>query len=190
MSKEINSEMYPFVNEGKLCPLLDDADFLVEAYTSSGYRPAIKAFCKKVKWVDKPSVGISIGTEQLSILLKSLFNSSAARAKLSSLQHKKSKLAAPPLHQAIWNWLLSSDPSMAEKFEQCCEERGGGLFFLSENGLTDLLKDYDSTSEAETLTTLARVVLAFAMLQPDDSSMLTNTFLSKFPSMAGTLGVS
>ena len=48
MSKEINSQMYPFKNEGKLCPILDNADFLVEAYTASGYRPSIKAFCKKV----------------------------------------------------------------------------------------------------------------------------------------------
>jgi hypothetical protein len=190
MSKKINSQMYPFVNEGKLCPLLDNAEFLVEAYTSSGYRPAIKAFCKKVKWEEKPSVGISIGTEQLSTLLLSLFNSPSARAKLSSLQHKKSKLAAPPLHQAIWNWLLSSDPDMAGKFEKCCEERAGGLFFLSETGLAEVLNDYDSTTSSETLTTLARVVIAFAMLQPDDSAILTDTFLSKFPSMAGTLGVS
>ena len=190
MTREIKSEMYPFHTDGQLCPALDDASFLVEAYTASGYRPAIKAFCKKVKWEGKPSVGISLGTEQMEVLLKSLFNSPQAREKLNSLQHKKSKIAAPPLHQAIWNWLLAREPELAGKFEESCEQRAGGLFFLSKSGLSNLLETYDPSSTDESqVTLLLRVVLAFAMLQPDEAEALITVIVDKFPATAKKLGL-
>jgi len=183
--------MYPFEENGKLCPILSDSDFLVEAYTISGYRSSIKTFCKKIKWENKPRVSISLGTEQLAEILISLFNSPAARAKLNSLQHKKSKIAAPPLHQAIWNWLLTTNPPIAEKFEENCVENANGLFFLSSDGLKEILKEYDTDStDSEVVGTLARVTLAFAMLQPNDAKELASTFIDKFPTYNKQMGLS
>ena len=67
MSDAFISKNFPFNDEGELCPLLNDGQFLVDVYTISGNRPSIKTFCKKIKWPMKPKVGISVGEEPLKV---------------------------------------------------------------------------------------------------------------------------
>ncbi len=184
MSDAFVSKNFPFNDEGELCPVLNDGQFLVDVYSVSGNRPSIKAFCKKIKWPDKPKVGISVGEEQLKVLLPSLFNSPIARVKLDKAGEKSGKMAAPPLHQAMWGWLLETSPELGEKVKDNCHERGEGLHFLSADGLETLCKE---TKEEES-ETLARIVLAFVMLQPKDAEELVLAFLKYFPAMTEPIG--
>ena len=190
MSDELTAKTFPFVAEGPLCPLLDDGQFLVDVYTKSGNRPSIKAFCKKIKWPGKPKVGFSVGEEQLKSLLPSLFNSPEAREKLDKASQKSGKIAAAPLHQAIWMWLQEEDPELQDAFKDHCHERGEGFFFLTPEELGTLCKELKEKNPADDKVNLAaRIVLAFAMLQPADGLKLAKTFVEHFANCAKAMGL-
>lgn len=190
MSDEKAAKTFPFLSEGPLCPLLDDGQFLVDVYTKSGNRPSIKAFCKKIKWIGKPKVGFSVGEEQLKSLLPSLFNSPEAREKLIKAGQKSGKIAAAPLHQAIWMYLQEEDPELQESFKNHCHERGEGFFFLTTEELGQLCNELKETNPDEAKVTLAaRVVLAFAMLQPEDGLSLAQKFVEHFANCADAMGL-
>lgn len=170
----MNAACYPFNLDGPLCPLLNNKELLTEFYSEEGLRHGIKNFCKKVNWPGKPPVAFAIDPAKLQELLLSLFNTPAARV---ALQNSR----ATYLDNAIWQWLTVVNPRLAERLSKACVETKGKLF-LKPEALEDVLK-----TEAADLQ-LAYIVLAFAMLQPDDRMRLGEVFLAKFPAYAEKFG--
>jgi hypothetical protein len=176
---------YPFNLDGPLCPLLNHAELLAEFYAEDSLRHGIKNFCKKTTWPGKPVVSFAINPEKLQELLLSLFNTPAARASLRRLSEAD---RATYLDNAIWQWLSAANPKLGERVAGCCREIKGKSFIQPE-ALQKLLADFIKESpDAKTVTQLAYVVLAFAMLQPDDRYRLGEMFLSAFPDYTEKLG--
>ncbi len=72
----------------------------------------------------------------------------------------------------------------------CCHDIKGKSFIKPE-ALQKLLSDFQKESpDANAVTQLAYLVLAFAMLQPDDRYQLGEIFLSAFPAFAEGFGAS
>jgi len=177
--------VYPFNLGGPLCPLLNHAELLGEFYAEDGLRHGIKSFCKKTAWPGKPLVSFTIGPEKLQELLLSLFNTPAARASLRRLSESD---RVTNLDNAIWEWLATANPKLAERVLGCCHEIKGKSF-LKPEALQQFLSDFQKESpDANAVTQLAYVVLAFAMLQPDDRYRLGEVFLSAFPEFAEGFG--
>ena len=175
---------YPFHLDGPLCPLLNHAEVLAEFYAEDSLRHGIKNFCKKTAWPGKPVVSFAINPEKLQELLLSLFNTPAARATLS--RHSEGGRVTY-LDNAIWEWFITTNPTMCEQVSGCCHDIKGKSFIKPES-LQKLLTDLDKKPpDANSVTQLAYVVLAFAMLQPDDRYRLGETFLSVFPEYAEKL---
>jgi len=176
---------YPFNLDGSLCPLLNHAELLGEFYAQDGLRHGIKNFCKKTAWPGKPVVSFAISPEKLQELLLSLFNTPAARASLHRLSASN---RATYLDNAIWEWFIRANPKLAERILGCCHEIKGKSF-LKPEPLQKFLSDFQKESpDANVVTQLAYVVLAFAMLQPDDRYRLGEIFISAFPEFAEGFG--
>jgi len=173
-----NSPYYPFNLDGPLCPLLNNAELLAEFYAADTLRHGIKKFCKKTAWTGKPVVPIAMSPEKLQELMLNLFNSPAARGIL----HRESEAdRATYLDNAIWQWLTVTNPKLAERVEECCDDIKDRIFVKAE-ALQKLLAVIQAEKpDANVITSLAYVVLAFAMLQPDDRYRLGEIFLSVFP---------
>jgi hypothetical protein len=172
---------YPFNLDGPLCPLLNHAELLGEFYAEDGLRHGIKSFCKKTAWPGKPVVSFTIGPEKLQELLLSLFNTPAARTILRRLSESD---RATYLDNAIWVWFTMANPKLAERVLGCCHDIKGKSFVKPE-ALQKFLSDFQTESpDTNAVTQLAYVVLAFAMLQPDDRYRLGELFLSAFPAFA------
>ena len=170
---------YPFKLDGPLCPLLNDAELLATFYAEESLRHGIKNFCKKTTWPGKPPVSFAIDPAKLQELLLNLFNSPAAR----EILHRQSEAdRATYLDNAIWQWLTTVNPALAERLSKVCDDVKGKLF-LKPEALEKLLK----TEKAD--LQLAYVVLGFAMLQPDDRYRLGEVFLAAFPAYAEKFGV-
>jgi hypothetical protein len=170
----MNDTCYPFNLDGSLCPLLNDREVLAGFYADESLRHGIKNFCKKTVWPGKPPVAFAIDPALLQDLLLSLFNSPVGRARLRASR-------ATYLDNAIWQWLSVTHPALAERVSRVCVDVKGRLF-LKPAALATLLQ-----SEPASLP-LAYVVLAFAMLQPDDRQALGETFLKAFPDYAAKFG--
>jgi hypothetical protein len=178
---------YPFNLDGPLCPLLNHAELLGEFYAEDSLRHSIKSFCKKTAWPGKPMIPFVITPENLKGLLLSLFNTPAARA---SLQRLAEADKATYLDNAIWEWVIRANPKLAERVLGCCHEIKGKSF-LKPEALQKFLSDFQKESpDANVVTQLAYVMLAFAMLQPDDRYRLGELFLSAFPAFAEGFGAS
>jgi hypothetical protein len=176
---------YPFNLDGPLCPLLADGKLLAEFYAEDSLRHAIKGFCKKATWPGKPSVSFAINPEKLQELMLSLFNTPAARAALRRLSEAD---RATYLDNAIWQWFATMNPPLAERVLGACHDIKGKSF-LQPAALPKLLADFQKEAPgAQTITQLAVVVLAFAMLQPDDRYRLGEAFLAVFPEYAVRFG--
>ena len=176
---------YPFNLDGPLCPLLNHAELLGEFYAEDTLRHGIKSFCKKTAWPGKPAVPFVISPENLKGLLLSLFNSRVAR---ESLQRLAEADKATYLDNAIWEWFITTNPKLAERVLGCCHEIKGKSFIKPE-ALEKFLSDFQKESpDANAVTQLAYVVLAFAMLQPEDRYRLGETFLLAFPAFAEGFG--
>lgn len=172
---------YPFNLDGPLCPLLNHAEVLAEFYAEDSLRHGIKNFCKKTAWPGKPVVSFAINPEKLQELLLSLFNTPAARASLRRLSEAD---RATYLDNAIWQWVGAANPKLGERVAGCCQVIKDKSF-LKPEALQKFLSDFRKESpDANVVTQLAYVVLAFAMLQPDDRYHLGETFLSAFPEFA------
>jgi len=165
---------YPFNLDGSLCPLLNNPELLMEFYSEESLRHGIKNFCKKANWPGKPAMSFAIDPAKLQELLLNLFNSPAARQMLQGSR-------ATYLDNAIWQWLTVTNPKLAERVSLVCDEVKGRLFIKPE-ALEKLLQ-----KEAADVG-LAYVVLAFAMLQPDDRQRLREVFVAKFPDYAEKFG--
>ncbi|MEI6084066.1 MAG: hypothetical protein WCS70_07165 [Verrucomicrobiota bacterium] len=165
---------YPFNLDGPLCPLLNNPELLMEFYSEEGLRHGIKNFCKKASWPGKPATSFAIDPAKLRELLLNLFNTPAARKALQASR-------ATYLDNAIWQWLTATNPQLAERVSRACDDVKG-MLFLKPEALEKLLQ-----KEAADLA-LAYVVLAFAMLQPDDRHRLREVFLAKFPDYAEKFG--
>jgi hypothetical protein len=77
-----------------------------------------------------------------------------------------------------------TNPKLGERVAGCCHDIKGKSFIKPES-LQKLVTDFQKESpDANTVIQLAYVVLAFAMLQPDDRYRLGETFLSVFPEYA------
>lgn len=176
---------YPFNLDGPLCPLLNHSELLAAFYAEESLRHGIKLFCKKTNWPGKPVVSFAINPEKLQELMASLFNSPAARA---ILKKQSDADRAVYLDNAIWQWLTVVNPKLAERVSGCCDEIKDRLFVKPEP-LEKLLAAIQSEKpDADVITAVAYVVLAFAMLQPDDRYRLGEIFLSVFPDYAETFG--
>ena len=176
---------YPFHLDGPLCPLLNRAEVLASFYAEDSLRHGIKNFCKKTAWPGKPVVSFAINPEKLQELLLSLFNTPAARASLRRLSEAD---LATYLDNAIWQWFGTVNPKLGERVAGCCHEIKGKTF-MKPQALQKLVADLSTESpDAKTVTQLAYVVLAFAMLQPDDRYRLGEAFLSAFPEYAEKFG--
>ncbi|MCG3149484.1 MAG: hypothetical protein PCFJNLEI_02947 [Verrucomicrobiae bacterium] len=171
----MNASCYPFNLDGPLCPLLNNKELLAEFYSEESLRHGIKNFCKKANWPGKPATSFAIDPAKLQELLLSLFNSPAGRKTLQASR-------ATYLDNAIWQWLTVTNPKLAERVSLVCDDVKGRLF-LKPEALVKLLQ-----KEAAEVG-LAYVVLAFAMLQPDDRQRLGEVFLAKFPDYAAKFGV-
>jgi len=176
---------YPFNLDGPLCPLLNHAELLGEFYAEDGLRHGIKSFCKKTAWPGKPVVSFAISPEKLQELLLSLFNTPAARAIL----HRLSEVdPATYLDNAIWEWFTTANPKLGKRVVSCCHDIKGKSFIKPE-ALQKFLSDFQKESpDGNSVTQLACVLLAFAMLQPDDRYRLGEIFLSAFPEFAEGFG--
>jgi hypothetical protein len=176
---------YPFNVDGPLCPLLNHAELLGEFYAEDGLRHGIKSFCKKTAWPGKPLVSFAISPEKLQELLLSLFNTPAARAILHQLSEAD---RATYLDNAIWEWFTTTNPKLGERVVGCCHDIKGKSFIKPE-ALQRCLSDFQKEApDGNSVTQLAYVVLAFAMLQPDDRYRLGEIFLSAFPEFAEGFG--
>ena len=176
---------YPFNLEGPLCPLLNHAELLGEFYAEDGLRHGIKSFCKKAAWPGKPVVSFAISPEKLQELLLSLFNTPAARATLHRLSEAD---RATYLDNAIWEWFATANPKLGKRVVDCCHDIKGKSFIKPE-ALQRFLSDFQKEGpDGNSVTQLAYVVLAFAMLQPDDRYRLGEIFLSAFPEFAEGFG--
>ena len=176
---------YPFHLDGPLCPLLNHAEVLAEFYAEDSLRHGIKNFCKKTAWPGKPVVSFAINPEKLQELLLSLFNTPAARA---SLQRLSEADRATYLDNAIWQWFTTTNPKLGERVAGCCRDIKGKSF-LQPEAWQKLVADLSKESpDAKAVTQLAYVVLAFAMLQPDDRYRLGETFLASFPEYGEKFG--
>ena len=176
---------YPFNLDGPLCPLLNHAELLADFYAEDGLRHGIKSFCKKTAWPGKPAISFAVSPEKLQELMLSLFNTPAARAILHRLSEGD---RATYLDNAIWEWFATTNPKLGQRVAGCCHDIKGKTFIKPEalqKFLTDLQKE---SPDANSVTQLAYVVLAFAMLQPDDRYRLGEIFLSAFPEYAEGFG--
>jgi predicted DNA-binding protein (MmcQ/YjbR family) len=169
---------YPFALDGPLCPLLNDAEVLSSFYAEERLHHSIKQFCKRTTWPGKPAVSYAVDPEKLKELLISLFNSPVARAALRR-QGETGRCAY--LDNAIWQWLTTANPTFSERLSGCCDDIKGKLFMSRESWVTLLAKIQSERPGADTVTQLAYVALAFAMLQEDDRYTLGEAFLSAFP---------
>jgi len=173
--------VYPFNLDGPLCPLLNNAELLAAFYADDTLRHGIKSFCKKTVWPGKPVVSFAINPEKLQELMLSLFNTPAARATLSRQSEAGHGVY---LNDAIWQWFITTNPTLDEWVSGYCHDIKGKSFIKPES-LEKLLTDFQKKSPtADTVTQFACVVLAFAMVQPDDRHRLGETFLSAFPEYA------
>jgi hypothetical protein len=176
---------YPFNLDGPLCPLLNHAELLAAFYAEKSLRHGIKLFCKKTHWPGKPVVSFAINPEKLQELLLSLFNAPVARA---LLKRQSDADRATYLDNAIWQWLTVTQPKLAERVLGCCENIKDKSFIKPE-ALQKLLAVIQTEKpDAKVITALAYVVLAFAMLQPDDRYRLGELFLAAFPEYAEKFG--
>jgi hypothetical protein len=181
------SPCYPFNLDGPLCPLLNNAELLAEFYAEESLRHGIKKFCKKTAWPGKPVVAFALSPEKLQELLLSLFNTPAARAILSRQSQDD---RATYLDNAIWQWLTVTNPKLAERVSGCCHEIKEKSFIKPESLEKLLVAIQQEKPDATVITSVAYVVLAFAMLQPDDRYRLGEIFLSAFPDYAERFGKS
>lgn len=170
----MNTSYYPFNLDGPLCPLLSNRELLAEFYAEEGLRHGIKNFCKKVNWPGKPATSFAIDPAKLQELIQHLFNTPAARTLLQNSR-------ATYLDNAIWQWLTTTNPQLADRVSKACVEVKDRLF-LKPAALEKLLAT-EPASDA-----LAYVVLAFAMLQPDERQQFGEIFLAKFPAYAEKFG--
>jgi len=173
-----NSPCYPFNLDGPLCPLLNNAEVLAEFYAGDALRHGIKKFCKKTAWPGKPAVPIAVSPEKLQELMLNLFNSPAARA---ILQRESEADRAVYLDNAIWQWFGTIHPKLGERVGSCCQEIDERVFIKPEPLQKLLVALQQEKPDANVTTAFAYVVLAFAMLQPDDRFRLGEMFLSAFP---------
>jgi hypothetical protein len=176
-----NTAVYPFQLNGPLCPLLNHAELLAEFYSEASLRHGIKNFCKKTGWPGKPPVSFAIDPTKLQELLVSLFNTPAARESLRRLSESD---RATYLDNAIWQWFTVTSPALAEKLAACCHDIKDKSF-LKPEALQKFLAEFQKGSPAaDVVKQLAYVVLAFAMLQPEDRHALGEAFLAVFPEYA------
>jgi hypothetical protein len=175
------SSCYPFNLDGPLCPLLSHAELLAEFYAEDSLRHGIKKFCKKTAWPGKPVVSIAVSPEKLHELMLNLFNSPAGRA---ILRRESEADRATDLDNAIWQWMMVTNPKLAERVEGCCHEIKERVFIKPEALEKLLVAIRQEKPDATVITALAYVVLAFAMLQPDDRYRLGEIFLTAFPDYA------
>ena len=171
------SPHYPFNLDGPLCPLLDHGPLLLAFYDGAGLRPAIKQFCKRANWPGKPATSYAVNTEKLQELLASLFNSPTARAQLWA-QGEAGR--CPYLHDAIWQWARAETPALCDRIAACCEDVKDRLFLRCEPFQQLLAQVQQEQPSPQSVTRLAYLVLAFAMLQPQDRYALGELFLSFF----------
>ena len=179
---------YPLNPQGPLCPLLDDADLLMDFYEQAQLRKSLKKYCKQTRWEAKPPVPYSMGNETLKKLLASLLGNPEARSKL--VKKDLSGGESPALHQAIWGWVSVSNPTLSElvgEHSHDVEDR----VFMSCSELKSLIH---SAKEKELLDEdgirhVAYLAVAFAMLQPAEALELLQTFCTEFPSYTEQLGL-
>ena len=172
---------YPFNLDGALCPLLNDAELLEAFYAESSLRHGIKNFCKRTAWPGKPVVSFAINPEKLQELMLSLFNTPAARA---TLKRQSEAGHGTYLDNAIWQWFTTTNQALGKRVFDCCHDIKGDSFIKPES-LQKLVTEFQKESpDANSVKQLACVVLAFAMLQPDDRYRLGEIFLSAFPEYA------
>jgi hypothetical protein len=117
----------------------------------------------------------------LKELLISLFNSPVGRA---TLRLKSEKGRCDYLDNAIWQWLIITNPTLSERLSGCCDDIKGRLFIKSEAWAALLTKIQSEKPTDATVNQLANAALAFAILQPDDRYALGEAFLSAFPECA------
>jgi hypothetical protein len=176
---------YPFNLDGSLCPLLNHAELLAGFYAEESLRHGIKSFCKRTNWPGKPVMAFAVGPEKLQELVLSLFNSPQARATLRRLAEADK---ATYLDNAIWQWLTVVNPKLAERVSKCCEGIKDRMFIKVEPLQKLLAAIQQEKADTQVVGALAYVVLAFAMLQPNDRYQLGEAFLSTFPEYAKGFG--
>ena len=169
---------YPFSLDGSLIPLLNDGEILAGFYAEESLRHGIKQFCKRIPWPGKPTIAYAVDPEKLKELLLSLFNSPVAR---TALQQQSKTGHCPYLDNAIWQWVTVVNPALSQRLADCCDEIKGRLFLRNEAWVSLLAKIHSEKPGTESLTQVAYVTLAFAMLQPDDRYVLGEAFLTAFP---------
>ena len=121
-------------------------------------------------------------------LREAQYKASANLAARANLHRQSQADRATYLDNAIWQWLTIVNPALAQRVIGCCHEIKGKSFIKPE-ALQKFVTDFQKESfDANAVTQLACVVLAFAMLQPDDRYRLGETFLSAFPEYAEKFG--
>lgn len=177
------SPYYPMCEDGPLCPLLDDPDFLFQVYIDGGLRKPVKRFLKTQRWPGRPQrTGYVMTEDSLRVLLHSMCNSAGARHRLNG-QHKNLRL-----HNAIWVWLRHIDKNLLGLALEIGHHEGKKCFMTP----AELGRFLDAGQKARLETDHARlhyVSVAFAMLQPKQRNELLAELLGRFPKLAADLGL-
>ena len=181
-------ETYPAYVEGPLCPLLNDGELILRFYEGSGTKANMKKFIKRHSWPGKPPLSYSIGPETMKKMLLHANGSAQARAVLFEATVKMEN--SPVLYQVIWNWLTVNDPHLIQAVDNF-SHMVNDLVFISPEELRGLMESQVSSDEwsEDRKIHLVYLVLAFAMLQSNESITLLHTLTEPFPEMAGPVGL-
>ena len=181
-------ESYPACVDGPLCPLLNDGELMLRFYESSGTKPNMKKFIKRHSWPGKPPLSYSVGPETMKNMLLHANGSAPARAILYETTAKLEN--SPVLYQVIWNWLSVNDPNLIQAVDNF-SHTVNDLVFITPDELRGLMESQVSADEwsEDRKIHLVYLVLAFAMLQPNESIALLRTLAERFPEMSGAVGL-
>ena len=114
--KVAKSPFFPISESGRLCPLLDKEDLLLDFFVSSNKRHELKRFCKAKTWNGKPKLPTVMTDNALKGLLRSACNSPEARRMLRNSDKEIG------LHQAIAESIASKKQELFVQVMQLCHE--------------------------------------------------------------------
>lgn len=179
---------YPFDREGPLCPLLDDGDFLLEAFVRAEAKIAVKRFCKRHAWPNKPKVGFSVDDELLKKLLLSLFNCPEGRRRYD---HLAAKGRFCPLPAALVLWFAAVNPRLSVRMLGALDAFMEDPSIPSPEDLSKLVAELkEEKTGAAAVTQLARGLLGIliALGGSSEQDKLARAFLEVFPNFERRFG--
>jgi hypothetical protein len=160
---------YPWSEQGKLCPLLDDPTLWAKALSDS-QRACVKTAAKRA---GRREVIPITDDEKIGKLCCWMLGAPGRRKLLADVLRRQ---GVSPMHQALWNDLYAADEEMKRLFpdETFAKDRNG-LLFINTEALSDRLSTVQPRDQ--NLRSIAILSAAFAMLQPERASEILEILL-------------